>query len=66
MFCIFIVAGSCQGNGITVCCTPDNCPQQISPDGCYCDTTCHQHGDCCDDIDEVCPTGKNVIPAIVA
>lgn len=55
----FLVAGSCRDRGITVCCRPDNCPQQMSPDGCFCDTTCHQHGDCCDDIDILCPTGRN-------
>ena len=57
----FSVSGSCIANGITVCCTKDHCKNQISPDGCYCDNLCRQHGDCCDDIDQLCPTGSILI-----
>ena len=54
---VSIHTGSCLDYGITVCCTPDHCPTQISPDNCYCDTTCFEFDDCCDDIDQVCPPG---------
>lgn len=46
--------------------TPEACPQDcgtciaanscggVAPSGCYCDATCHEHGDCCPDVDVVC------------
>ena len=47
-------SGSCAGAGYTQCCSDSVCLGQPGQD-CYCDPTCHLHGDCCQDIDETCP-----------
>ena len=49
-------AGSCREAGYTECCTDIICAGQPVAD-CYCDAGCRTFGDCCDDIDETCPSG---------
>ena len=47
--------GSCIDAGYTTCCegSPSNCPGQ--PPSCFCDSSCHEFSDCCQDIDQLCP-----------
>ncbi len=43
--------GQCENAGQSTCCT-SNC----NLGSCYCDLACHGFGDCCDDIDNLCPS----------
>lgn len=42
----------CETNGGFTGCCVSGCNQG----GCYCDQACHGFGDCCDNIDNTCPT----------
>ena len=41
----------CEENGFTGCCN-----SFCNVGGCYCDFACHGFGDCCDNIDNICPS----------
>lgn len=43
--------GSCEAAGYTECCTFG-----CNAGGCFCDQICHTFGDCCEDIQKLCPT----------
>ncbi len=46
----------CIAAGRDNCCVSQLCPGQLNGlDICYCDPSCRRHGDCCDDIDIICP-----------
>ena len=42
---------ACENNGINECCISG-----CNAGGCYCDGACHGFGDCCDGIDNTCPS----------
>ncbi len=49
--------GSCIAAGYTGCCTSSESNDQCSgvPSGqCFCDSTCMNSGDCCEDLHEIC------------
>ena len=52
-----VVAGTCASIGYTTgCCPPDvDCKATDGYMDCYCNFDCHQWGDCCSDIVDVCP-----------
>ena len=43
---------TCAGAGYTGCCTTGNTNCFVPGGNCFCDITCHNVGDCCNDIDE--------------
>ncbi|CAI8032996.1 Low-density lipoprotein receptor-related protein 1, partial [Geodia barretti] len=45
---------TCRGSGYETCCASTCASTTIE---CFCDPTCHFFGDCCRDIDELCPMG---------
>ena len=48
---------ACENNGHNGCCT-----SSCNAGGCFCDSACHGFGDCCDGIDNTCPsTCKSLI-----
>ena len=54
--------------GYTECCNFGSC-LGVPSLSCYCDSTCHNFGDCCSDIEEICPRssigGKQNDPSLV-
>ena len=64
MSCILVIfltsvlfpLGSCLAAGFTECCRGESSSCLGTPTlDCYCDRNCYSLGDCCDDIDEICP-----------
>ena len=54
--------------GFPACCEGEDC--RGSPQTCYCDELCHSVGDCCEDINDICPTpgtslGEDVYVAVL-
>ena len=45
--------GSCAAVGFTACCEKEDC--HGNSQFCFCDELCHGVGDCCNDIDDICP-----------
>ena len=48
-------AGSCVNASYTGCCDVGQCRGLPEQSYCYCDMDCYQHGDCCSDIEQMCP-----------
>ena len=47
-----------MASGYTSCCEVGFCGGY--PANCFCDANCHSRGDCCNDIEDICPQGKYI------
>ena len=50
---------TCAAAGFSGCCNQPGSACYVSAGNCWCDSSCRQYGNCCPDIDTVCPQGKS-------
>ena len=52
----FSTVTNCSSAGFDGCCEVADC--SIELEDCFCDESCYEFDDCCEDISETCPPGK--------
>ena len=52
--------GRCEAAGHKSCCLLGSCLGSGQPD-CYCDVTCLDFNDCCDDFEDICPQPGEIV-----